>query len=569
MTTRIRIFGMLFAIGVLGLISRLFFWQVIMASDLSKQAQLQYQRSGQVLARRGSIFASDGSWLTTDETDWNLFATKNDFNESVRSIANKLAPILVDDTKDQTKILAMAENIEGTINDGGAWVSIAHRVSNDNKKNIDALKINGIGFDPEPVRAYPEGSSSAHILGFVGKDDSGNDKGYFGLEGFYDLTLEGKPGFLKRESDANGTPIVFGNSNQIDATKGIDLVTNIDKTVQLTIERELKNAITQYGAKSGIVIMMDPTTGAIFGMDSYPSFDPASYWKYTNNDFKDTAISDTFEPGSIFKPLVMAAALDAKLVKPDTPCDICDKPVVVDSYEIDTWNNEYHPNSTMTQVIVDSDNVGMVFVGRKLGADRFYDYLDKLGIGSKTQIDLQGEVSLALRKKGTWSDIDVATTTFGQGIAVTPMQILRAIGAIANGGVIVKPQIVKEIKNGDWSSEIKPDDGQRVFSQTAANQAKDMMVSAVQTGEAKWAAPIGFKIAGKTGTAQIPIAGHYDPTKTIASFVGFAPADNPKFVMVTILNQPTSSIWGAETAAPLWFNIAKDLFPYFGIQPEN
>jgi cell division protein FtsI/penicillin-binding protein 2 len=559
MKTRLRIFSAIFAAAIVGLIVRLFFWQVTNASELAKQGQLQYQRSSNITSMRGNIYATDGSYLTTDEKDWILFATKSDFKETKRVIANKLSPIINID----------ASKIEGILDKNSVWIPIQHKVSNSIKKNIEALGIAGIGFDPEPTRVYPEGSSSAHILGFVGKDSAGNEQGYFGLEGFYDLTLAGKPGFVNQESAANGTPILFGNSKQVGASSGIDLLTNIDKTVQLIIEKELKSGLELYGAKSGTIMVMDPKSGTILAIASSPSFDPANYWKYTNTDFKNPTISDTFEPGSIFKPIIMAAALDAGVIKPDTKCDICDKAIKVDDYQIETWNNQYHPNSTMTDVIVNSDNVGMTYVGRKLGADKIYDYLQSFGIGRLTGIDLQGEATSSLRKKGTWSSIDTATTTFGQGIAVTPIQVLRAIAIIANGGNFVKPQIVRQIKNGEWESNIKPQIGPRVISQKAANEARDMMVRAVVDGEAKWAAPHGFSIAGKTGTAQIPLSGHYDATKTNASFVGFAPANNPRFVMLVTLQNPTSSPWAAETAAPLWFNIAKELFPYLGIGPEN
>src|SRR5258708_5111649 len=436
MIIRLRIFGFLFAAAIIGLIARLFFWQIIEASSLSKQGRLQYQRSSSVIAKRGSIYATDGSFLTTDIDTWTVFATSALPKENIRIVANKLSPLLkLDPSK-----------IEGILDNRGSWTSIEHRVTNDIKKNIEALDIPGIGFDPEPTRTYPEGSSSAHILGFVGKNDAGDDTGYFGLEGFYNATLAGKEGLVSRESDAKGTPILFGNGNVVNATEGVDLTTNIDKTVQLSIEKELNNGITQYGAKKGSVIIMDPNSGAILGMASFTSYDPGSYWTFSNDDFKDSTISDTFEPGSIFKPITMAAALDAGVVKPDTQCDICDAPVTVNNYTIETWNNQYHPNSTITSVILNSANVGMVFTGRKLGHDKFYDYLDKFGIGKATGIDLQGEVNIPLRKKGTWSDIDVATTTFGQGIAVTPIQILRAIGIIANGGRSIKPEVVKQIK---------------------------------------------------------------------------------------------------------------------------
>ena len=569
MRTRLRIFGVVFGISVIALVARLFFWQVIKAGELTRQGQTQYQRSSSVNAKRGNILAVDGSALVADENDWVIYAMKSELKDGYRTIANKLALLLVSDPNDHDLLLTEAQRIEGVLGQKGVWLPIAHRVGNDVKKNIEALGIPGIGFDAEAARAYPEGSSSAHLLGFVGKDTDGADKGYFGLEGFYDLTLAGKPGFVNRESDAKGIPILFGNSKEINATQGVDLVTNIDKTVQLTVERELADGMELYGAKGGTVIVMNPQNGAILAMASVPSYDPAKYWEGSNDDFKDPAIADTFEPGSVFKPIVMASALDAGVIEPETICDICDGPVHVDKYEIDTWNKEYHPDSTMKDVIVNSDNVGMVFVGNKLGADKLYDYLDKFGLGKSTGIDLQGEVSVGLRKKGTWNVVDLATTTFGQGIALTPIQMLRAIGIIANGGRIVKPEVVRQIKSGEWTSDIKPKIGEQVISKEAASQITQMMVAAVKAGEAKWAAPAGFKVAGKTGTAQIPIAGHYDPTKTIASFVGFAPADDPKFVMLVTLRQPSSSIWGSETAAPLWFNIAKDLFPYLGIQPEN
>ncbi len=559
MKIRLRIFEILFALSIVGLIARLFFWQVIKASELAKLGQLQYSRQENLISSRGSIFAADGSYLVADENDWTIFATKVDLKESPRTVANKLAPLLS----------KKAENIEALLNKDGVWLPIEYRVKNDIKKNIESLKLAGVGFEEEPGRYYPEGSSSAHMLGFVGKDSQGKNIGYFGLEGYYDLTLAGKPGLINRESGADGIPILFGNSKEVNATGGVDLVTNIDKRVQLTVEKELKNAMTTYEAKSGTVIMMNPKTGAIIAMASLPSFAPATYWKYTNDEFKNPAITDTFEPGSIFKPIVMAAALDAKVVDENTKCDICDAPVKVDKYEIDTWNHEHHPDSSMANIIINSDNIGMVFVGNKLGSSKLYDYLYKFGFGKKTGIDLQGEVNIPLREKEKWSIIDLATTTFGQGIAVTPIQILQGISVIANKGNMVKPIVVKEIKNGDWTSEIKPQAEGKVISDIAAKEIKDMMVATVKEGEAKWAAPAGFKIAGKTGTAQIPIAGHYDPTKTIASFVGFAPADDPKFVMLVTLYEPQSSIYGAETAAPLWFNIAKDLFPYFGIQPEN
>ncbi len=304
---------------------------------------------------------------------------------------------------------------------------------------------------------------------------------------------------------------------------------------------------------------MDPKTGGILAMASYPSYDPAKYYEFDGTKYRNPSISDTFEPGSVFKVIVMAAGLDVGVIEPDTKCDICDKPLKVDKYYIETWDRKYHADTTMTEVIVHSDNVGMSFVAQKLGEEKMYDYLTKFGIGKITGIDLQGESSVPLRKKGTWNIVDLMTSSFGQGVATTPIQIVRAVGAIANNGFLVTPKVVKNNKN----------DGVQIISKEAAKKMTDIMIESSKHGESQWTNLKGFSIAGKTGTAQIPIEGHYDATKTIASFVGFAPANDPKFVMIVTLKEPQSSQWASETAAPLWYSIAKDLFQYYGIQPEN
>ena len=406
-------------------------------------------------------------------------------------------------------------------------------------------------------------------MGFVGKDDSGADMGYFGLEGYYDLSLSGKPGFKSGETNALGVPIIFGSSKEASAIRGVDLVTHIDKAVQIVVERHLAEGIKKYEAISGSIIVARPKDGAILAMASSPSYEPDKYFIYGDEFFRNPVISDGFEPGSIFKPIVMASAIDAGVVSSDTVCDVCDKPYQVDKYFIRTWNNEYNPGSTMKDVIIHSDNVGMAFVGAKLGADRMYDYLSAFGFGQLTSIDMQGEVTPSMREKGTWNIVDLATTSFGQGIAVTPIQMVKAMSIIANGGQEVAPQIVDKIQIADETEDLSAKVGTRVISADTAHEIIAMMIAAVKDGEAKWAVPKGFTVAGKTGTAQIPVAGHYDSEKTIASFVGFAPPYNPEFLMLITLREPQSSQWASETAAPLWFDIAKELFPYLGIQPDS
>jgi cell division protein FtsI (penicillin-binding protein 3)/stage V sporulation protein D (sporulation-specific penicillin-binding protein) len=229
--------------------------------------------------------------------------------------------------------------------------------------------------------------------------------------------------------------------------------------------------------------------------------------------------------------------------------------VVIGGYSIKTWNEKYYPNSTMNDVIAHSDNTGMVFVGRKLGREKLLTYISKFGFGQKTGIDLQEESQASLKPASAWYEIDTATVTFGQGIAVTPMQMVRAVGAIANRGKLVAPHIVAKI--GDKTT--KNFSSQQIISSTAASEMTKIMIDSVNRGDAKWTRPKDILIAGKTGTAQIPVQGHYDKDKTIASFVGFAPADAPKFVMLVTLQEPQTSQWGSETAAPLWFDISREL----------
>ncbi len=566
MKVRLTILLVAFGLLISALVYKLFYWQVIKGAELARAAQSQHESGDTTLAPRGNILASDGTWLAASTQSWLVYAQKPDLDLSSRIIANKLAPIL---ENDHDKLLEKAQNIEGLLDKEGAiWIPIEHKVSTDVKKNIEALKIAGIGFSEEDSRYYPEASSSAQILGFVGKSDDGSDKGYFGLEGYYDLSLSGKPGLVQREADARGVPILFGNSKEVAPVRGVDIKTHIDKTIQAIVERKLKEGIETYGAISGNVTIMDPKTGAIMAMASLPSYDPSKYTQFQESDFRNPVISDSFEPGSIFKPLIMAAGLDAGVIKADTKCDICGEPLKIDKYEIETWDGKYHPDEVMTDIIVHSDNVGMSFIGQKLGMDKLYSYLEKYGIGAASEIDLQGEQNPGMRDRDTWNIVDQVTATFGQGIAVTPIQMVRAAGVIANGGKLVKPQVVDKVIKDGWEDKIKPEIGETVISSKAAKEVTEMMIQAVDQGEAKWAKPKGFVIAGKTGTAQIPIAGHYDPTKTIASFVGFAPAYNARFVMLVSLREPQSSQWGSETAAPLWFDIAREIFPYLGIQPN-
>ena len=538
---------------------------------MSVKAQGQYNTSTVTLAPRGNILADDGSYLVLRDSVWQITANPKLLAEKPQMVATKLAPYLTDNNLDTASVSGEMKRITALLSkDGASYVNIASRVSDIIKKQIQDLNIKGLSFTSQDGRFYPEASAAAQLLGFVGKDESGDDLGYFGLEGYYNLPLSGKPGFVGQEKDAKGVPILLGGTKEVSAINGVNLVTSIDKRIQLVVERNLAEGLAKYGAKGGSITVMDPYTGEIMAMASLPSFDPGHYWQYSNQLFKNPVISDSFEPGSIFKPIIMAAGLDGGFVTPDTKCDICAGPLKVDGYTIETWNNKYRPDSTMDEVIVESDNVGMSFVAQKMGADTTYDYLKKFGVGTVTGIDLQGESAPVLRKKGTWSNVDLDTTSFGQGVAVTGIQMVRAVAALANGGYLPYPHVVREIQGDGWKEKVNSPAPVQIISSKAASEATAMMADAANLGEAKWCKIPGFNnVAAKTGTAQIPVAGHYDPTNTNHSFIGFAPIGHPKFIMLVTLQSPQSSPWAAETAAPLWYSIARDLFPYLGIQPGS
>lgn len=556
-----------FLIALFAIIVRLAYWQIVRAQFLQSQAENQHFSDTKIEATRGSIFFSDGSILTSSNPTFSVYGLPKVITSDQKiKIAYSLAKILAEDMRG---IDPLAKDMVNQLSQDLFWVSLKKNLSIEQKKQIEQLDLQGIGFEQASHRFYPEGSSSAHLLGFLGSDARGGSKGYFGLEGYYDGELRGLSGLIRNERDALGLPILIGNFLTNEAKNGKDLVLNIDRTVEFIVEKELKAGIEKYGAKTGSVVVMDPKTGGILAMASYPNYDPLKYFDYPKDYYRNPVVADQYEPGSTFKVLVIAAALNEDLIKPDTKCDQCSGPISIGGFTIKTWNNKYYPDTTMKEVIVHSDNTGMVFAGQKLGLDKFYSYLQNFGFGQPTNIDLQDESSPEIKTKDSWREIDLATVSFGQGIAVTPIQMVRAVAAIANDGNLMEPHIVKEIKDDNGSFDIKPKVLRQVIKESSAQMIKEMMVAAVEEGEAKVFRLKGFKIAGKTGTAQIPVAGHYDPTKTIASFVGFAPADDPKFVMLVRYDQPSTSIYGSETAAPTFFEIAKQLLFYYKVTPTE
>jgi cell division protein FtsI/penicillin-binding protein 2 len=541
------------------IIGRLFYWQIVKAEMLSELAQSQYEGLIKVTPKRGEIKTSDGFPIATNKVSYQLFINPTeikDKNQTVQTLSSLL---------DITKASISAQLLPDKF-----WVSIKSGIDAKKKEEIERMQLQGVGFEEHYTRFYPEASVAAQLVGFVGKNEAGADEGYVGIEGFYDRLLKGKEGYTIELHDALGRPIISKRTPMTRGSNGGNLFLSLDRSVQFMAEQKLKTGIEKYGAMGGMIGIMDPQTGNIVAMASSPSFSQALYWEYDESLYKNPFITNTYEPGSTLKPIVMAGALDAGLITPQTKCNICAGPISVSGYELHTWNNKYYKDTNMIEVIQHSDNMGMIFVAHKLGVDRMIDYLTKFGIGKLTDIDLQGETALSLKPRNAWYDVDLATTGFGQGISVTPIELLTAFSALANEGKIMKPRVVTAFENSNgevfkMTAKVKS----RPLSAKTAKVMTEILVNAVEKGEAQWTKLKGYRIAGKTGTASIPVKGHYDPNSTITSFIGFAPADKPKFIMLVILDKPTSSIYASETAAPVFFDISRDLLNYYGIPPSE
>ena len=559
MRWRFKVIFFFFAVAFLAVIGRLFYWQVVKAAELSEIAKGQYGREVTLTPERGEILTSDSFPIATNKVSYLLYANPKEIKNK-KNVSDKLSSLL------ELEI----SSVSASLSQDKYWVPIKHNLTEEEKQKVEKLVLPGVGFEQKFERFYPKASLAAQLLGFVGKDENGQDKGYFGLEGYYDRLLSGKEGRAIQVHDALGRPVLTRLENENQMVEGSDLILSIDRPIQYLVERKLKDAVELYGAKRGMVGIMDPKTGQIITLSVYPAFDPKKYFEYSPDLYKNPFLSNTYEPGSTFKPLVMSAALNEKEVTPQTRCPRCAGPVNVGGFSLHTWNDKYYPNTTMTEVIQHSDNTGMVFVAQSLGLEKMLAYLDRFGIGRLTGIDLQGEVSPDIKPESSWYAADLATAGFGQGISVTPVELLTVFSAIANKGIMMKPQVVSQVRDNEGKIvNIEPEIVGKPISEASAKVMTEMLVNAVNKGEASYARLKDYRIAGKTGTASIPIQGKYDPTKTIASFVGFAPADDPKFVMLVIFDQPTNAIYGAETAAPVFFNIASDLVSYYKIPPSG
>lgn len=449
------------------------------------------------------------------------------------------------------------------------------KVDKEKLKEVMDMNIEGIDYIMKRHRYYPEKDMGAHLVGFVGYEDKGL-AGRYGLEGFFNDELSGKPGTLKSERSATGDLIIINDREYQKPQNGSNLILTINRSIQYTVCKRLVEVAMRHGADGGTVIVMEPNTGAILAMCSWPSYDPNFYSEEEDiNIFNNPAIFDSYEPGSVFKSITMAAAVDQGKVKPDTV--FFDKGYVnIEGWDKPLRNSDYethggHGSVDMTIVLEKSLNTGIIFAMQKIGAEKFAEYVKNFGFGEKTGIELEteglGDIRNLYRK--TIRPVEAATAAFGQGITVTPLQMITAYAVIANGGILVKPYLVNEIISADGnSSKTQPQKIRRVISERTALLVSGMLVNVVDSGHAVKAGVKGYYVAGKTGTAQVADKGGYSD-KTIHTFVGFAPVDEPKFVMLVKLDDPKDVRYAASSAAPLFGELAAFILDYYQVPKER
>ena len=435
------------------------------------------------------------------------------------------------------------------------------------------LKIPGLGLMIKSYRFYPEGNIGGNLIGFVGF--VGNEqKGRYGLEEFFNEELAGKYGSVTAERDAKGDVIIIDNQQFNKPQDGSDLILTIDRSIQFTACNKLNGAVLQHGADGGSLVIMDAKTGAILAMCSSPDYDPNNYGEVKDlNSFNNQVIFSQYEPGSIFKVITMAIGLDQNKITPETTYTDSGSVKIAD-YTIENSDRKAHGVVSMSVVLEQSLNTGAIFAMRQSGPAMFTDYVKNFGFGEKCGIELEGEnkgdISNLLQAKN--NELYAATVSFGQGIAVTPLQFATAIASIANGGILVKPFIVKEILKSDGSKlDTQPKQIRRVISEKAATILTGMMVNVVERGHGKRAGVKGYYVAGKTGTAQVPRKDKkgYAAGAHIGSFAGFAPADDPRFVMLVRIDQPRDVDWAESSAAPLFGQLAEFMLNYWQVPKER
>lgn len=541
--------AMLLAVG-----GRLVFIQVVKGPEYAAAATEQRTRDITISPERGFIFDREGEVLAESMEARTIYAVPDAVADKAGT-AQTIASTIGGD----------AAVYEERLSRDAGFVYIARKVDVALADTLRDYEIEGLGFIEDSRRVYPSNELACQVLGFVGVDD----EGLSGLELYYDDLLAGTPGRLIAERDNRGRPIPGGVTYEEEAVDGQDIVLTIDKDIQYQAQVALAEAVEEWGAEAGSVIVMDPRNGEILAMASVPQFNPNRFGEAPGESYRARSIVDTYEPGSTIKSLTAAAVIDADLYGPDSAFELpptieAGGRTIHESHERETvtW--------TLTDIVTQSSNVGAVRLGLALGEDGLYDYFARFGLTDITGVDYPGEVKGWLPTTDQWSASSLATITFGQGISVTPLQLARALGAIANDGFLVTPHFLKGVR-GDYQ-EAPVLDTQRAIDAGTAEAMRVVLADVVNEGTGAAAAVPGYQVAGKTGTAQKArtdgIAG-YAEGKYVASFSGFLPADDPRVLIIVNIDEPSDSIYGGTVAAPTFSRIAAYCVDHLKIPPGS
>lgn len=546
--------GMLF-VGA-AIVGRLFWLQVRQHDLYQAWAQGQQKFFTPVSGSRGEISFAGGEKLAADSTTKFAYLAPGEATDKEK-------------TKNILKeVLGLNENeLQAKLAGDNSYELLKDKLSNEEIDWLERLDLEGVHLGEETARIYPQGGLASQTIGFVNAENQGQ----YGLEGYYQNIIAGESGVMEGERGTNGFLLLLEGLDS--AQKGKDLILTLDYQIQFEAEKLLKQYSQDLGYKSATIIVMQPDNGEILALANYPNFNPNNYNQETDAAiFQNTAVQKIFEPGSVFKPLTMAAAIQEGKITPQTTYLDTGK-IKIGGSTVYNFANRQYGQQTMTQVIEKSINTGAVFAEQQLGSQLFLKYLEKFGFFEKTNVDLAGEVFSENKEFKKGYEINFATASFGQGIEITPVQLIKAFSALANGGKIANPHLVKSMVDRDGKIKAVPlEASQSIISSNTSSQVVSMMISVVENGFGKRAKIPGYYIAGKTGTAQVPWAalgvsraGYSD--QTIQSFIGFAPAFKPRFLILVKLDNPKSST-AEYSAVPIFHDLAKYIIDLWQIPPD-
>lgn len=527
---------------------RLVWLQVVESSELTRAAERQRTRDVKLSPRRGSIFDREGQPLAVTSDAKSIYAD----------------PTLVKDATSTAE--AVAHILGGTADDYVAklqkkthFVYLSRKVSLDRAEALDKLELAGVYMHEDSLRSYPSGTLACQVLGYVGVDD----QGLAGIEKQYDSTLAGTPGRIVAERDRLGNTIPGGIITAQEPVDGQDVYLTIDKDIQFKAQAELSKAIKTYDAKSGTVVVMDPRNGEILAMASTPYYDPNNYRDSKPDAQRNKAITDLYEPGSTIKSFTAAAAIDAGLYTPESMFHL-PPTIKVGGRTIHESHARGSVDYSLTEIVTHSSNVGAVMIGQKLGKTRLLDYFSRFALSRRTGVDFPGEAGGYTPKQSQFSASTMGNLPFGQGLTVTPVQLVRAMSAIANGGTLVTPHFLMRQSSAVATFPANPE---RMIGRQAASQATMMLTDVVRQGTGTAAKVRGYEVAGKTGTAQKVANGRYMKGVYISSFVGYLPAGDPQIVILVALDSPRKGLYGGTVAAPAFREIASFCVSHLRIAP--